>query len=272
MPVAHANGVDLYYELGGERGDPLVLIHGAWFNHHNWDPVVPEFSRSFRVLNYDRRGHGQSERVTTQGSAEEDALDASATLTRLGLAPAHVVGQSTGAIVALRLAVDHPQAVRTLSVHEPPLLGLLADDPSLAPMLAESRLRREAVRKVLEDGDSERGARLFVETQVAGPGGWDKLPRQIRETFVANAANYLDEMRSTSDATIDLGALSRFKKPALLSYGGRSSPLMKPIIEKLASAMPASRVCTFAEAGHNAHISHPQEFARTITAFAKSSE
>lgn len=272
MPIEEANGVDLYYELHGERGDPMVLIHGAWFDHHSWDPVVPEFSRSFRILNYDRRGHGQSERVTAQGSAQEDATDLSAILTRLNLAPAHVVGQSTGAIVALRLASNHPQVVRSLSVHEPPLLGVLADDPSLTPMLAESRNRREAVLKVLEEGDWEGGAQLFVETQMAGPGGWDRLPMPIRETFVANAANYLDEMRNPSDNDIDLEALSRFRRPALLSYGRRSSPVMKPIIEKLASAMPASTVYTFAEAGHNAHISHPHEFARTITAFAKSSK
>lgn len=271
MPVAEANGVGLSYELHGEQGEPMVLIHGAWFDRHSWDPVVPGLSRSFRVLTYDRRGHGQSERVATPGSMEEDATDAAAMLTRLGLAPAHVVGQSTGAIVALRLATNYPRVVRTLSVHEPPLLGLLAGDPSLAPILAEARIRREAVLRVLENGDREGGARLFVETQMAGPGGWDRLPKAIREAFVANTANYLDEMQNPSDTNIDVDALSRFGRPVLLSYGGRSSPLMKPIIERLASALPASSVHTFAEAGHNVHVSHPQEFARTITAFANSS-
>lgn len=272
MPVIDANGVGLYYELHGGQGDSIVLIHGAWFDHHNWDPVVPEFSRGFRVLAYDRRGHGKSNRVATQGSAEEDARDASSVLTRLGLAPAHIVGQSTGAIVALKLALSHPQVVRSLSLHEPPLLGLLAGDPSLVPLLAEARIRREAVMKVLESGDSEGGARLFVETQMAGPGGWERLPLPIREAFIANAGNYLDEMRNPSDSTIDLNTLSHFAGPVLLSYGGKSPPLMRRIIEELANAMPASRVYTFADAGHNAHLTHPLEFARTIMAFAGASE
>ncbi len=272
MPVEEGNGVGLYYELHGERGDPMVLIHGAWFDHHCWDPVVPELSSSFRVLTYDRRGHGKSQSAVSQGGMEEDALDASSLLNRLGLPPAHVVGQSTGAIVALRLVIRHPQVVRTLSVHEPPLFGVLAGDPAFAATLVEGARRREAVMKVLEAGDWEGGARLFVETQMTGPGGWDKLPDPVRETFVANARNYLDEMRNGSDATIDLNALGQFRGPALLSYGGTSGPLMRPVIEKLAKAMPPSRIHTYAGAGHNVQLTHPREFTSTITAFASFSE
>ncbi len=272
MPVEEANGVGLYYKLDGERGDPMVLIHGAWFNHHSWEPVVPELSRRFRVLTYDRRGHGRSSRVATQGSMEEDADDASALLSRLGLAPVHVVGQSTGGILALRLALDHPEVVRSVSVHEPPLLGMLADDPAFATMLAEGRTRREAVMRAIEAGNLEGGARLFVETQMAGPGGWDKLPSAIRDAFIANAGNYLDEVRNRSDATIDLKALAVVRWPSLLSYGRTSGPFMRTVIERLASVMPRSRIHVYAEAGHNVHLTHPQEFARTITAFADSSD
>lgn len=272
MPVVKANEVSLYYELHGDRGEPIVLIHGAWFDHRSWDPVVPELARTFRVLTYDRRGHGESQRVATHGSMEEDTLDASSLLNQLGLSPAHVVGQSTGAIVVLRLAIRHPEFVRTLSVHEPPLLRVLAGDPAFATTLAEGARRRDAVMKVLETGDWDRGARLFVETQMAGPGGWDKLPEPVRETFVANARNYLDEMRNGSDSDIDLDALARFPGPALLSYGGTSGPLMRPVIERLARAMPLSKIHTYAGAGHNVQLTHPEEFARTLTAFASSPE
>jgi pimeloyl-ACP methyl ester carboxylesterase len=58
----------LYYERAGERGAPLVLVHGSWGDHHNWESVVPSLAQSFRVLTYDRRGHSQSERPPGQGS------------------------------------------------------------------------------------------------------------------------------------------------------------------------------------------------------------
>ena len=72
------NGVRLFWELRGEAGDLLVLVHGSWGNHHNWDSVVPAFGRSFRVLTYDRRGHSQSQRPGGQGCIEEDVADLAA--------------------------------------------------------------------------------------------------------------------------------------------------------------------------------------------------
>jgi pimeloyl-ACP methyl ester carboxylesterase len=62
MPIDTINGVRIFWEQTGERGAPLVLVHGSWGDHHNWDAVVPALARTFRVFTYDRRGHSQSER------------------------------------------------------------------------------------------------------------------------------------------------------------------------------------------------------------------
>ncbi len=271
MPIVGANGVNLYYEMNGEHGDPIVLIHGAWGDHSNWQPVVPGLSENFRVLTYDRRGHSKSERTTTQGSYDEDALDASALLTRLNLTPAHVVGNSGGASIALKLAAGRPSIFRSLTVHEPPLFQLLADDPSTAPMLKEAGIRAEAVVKMLERGDRSGGARLFAETIALGPGGWDKLPPRLREIWITNADTWLDEARDPIGLSVDLKALSQFRKPAMLTYGGKSPPFFRPVIEKLAKRMPGSKVLSYPEAGHAPHISHPDEFVRRVTKFAESS-
>jgi hypothetical protein len=50
MPTTTANGYQLFYELGGTTGDPLVLVHGSWVSHHDWGLVVPGLSETFRVL------------------------------------------------------------------------------------------------------------------------------------------------------------------------------------------------------------------------------
>src|ERR1041385_6457371 len=83
-------------------GEPLVLVHGSWGDHHNWDPVVSALAESFRVLAYDRRGHSASERLAGQGSVFEDADDLAALINELGLAPAYVAGNSCGAVITLR--------------------------------------------------------------------------------------------------------------------------------------------------------------------------
>lgn len=124
--------------------------------------------------------------------------------------------------------------------------------------------------KVLESGDKQGGARQFVETIAFGPGAWDGLPPQLKDTFVNNADTWLDEMRDLHGLVIDFEALSRFRRPALVSYGGKSAPFFRPIVEKLASVIPKSRLETYPKDGHTPHISNPDEFVRRVTAFAQS--
>ncbi len=211
-----------------------------------------------------------SEKATTQGSVDEDALDCAEILARLNLAPAHIVGNSFGSTIALKLATRQPSIFRSLTVHEPPLFGLLADDPSTAPILSEGKNRADAVIKLLEKGDRSGGARLFMETLALGPGTWDKLHPRLRNTFVTNADTWLDETRDPTWMNLDLKELSQFQKPVMLTYGGKSPPFFKPIIAKLARIMPSSRVESYPTEGHAPHISNPSEFVRRVTAFAQS--
>ena len=75
MATAKVNGVELYYEINGTGEVPLVLVHGSWDSHDDWNLVVPRLADSFRVLTYDRRGHSESQRPTGQGSVREDVAD-----------------------------------------------------------------------------------------------------------------------------------------------------------------------------------------------------
>lgn len=269
MPTVEANGVNMYYELTGAQGEPMLLIHGSWGDHNNWSHVVPGLSQNFRVVTYDRRGHSKSEKTTTQGSVEEDALDAHEVLSRLRLAPAHIVGNSYGANIALNLAAIRQSAFLSITVHEPPLFDLLAGEPSEATAL-EGMKRVRAVIKLLESGDKTGGARQFVDTIAFGPGQWQKLSPELKETFIANADTWLDETRDPRGLSLDLKALSRFKAPAFLSYGGKSAPFFRPIVEKVAKALSSSRVEGFPEDGHTPHISNPNAFVKRVTEFARS--
>jgi pimeloyl-ACP methyl ester carboxylesterase len=269
LPFAEVNGTRLYYEVAGERGDPMLMIHGSWGDHNNWSRVVPELSKRFRVVTYDRRGHSKSERAKTRGSAAEDAMDASALLGRLGLAPAHVVGNSFGATITLKLAARQPSDFLSLEVHEPPLFGLLKGDPA-EPLALEGQKRAAAVAKTLERGDRGEGARQFVETLAFGPGQWERFTPEMKETFITNADTWLEETKDPAGDVVDLEALSRFRRPALLSHGGRSPPFFIPILEKVAAAVPGSVVQFYPDDGHAPHVSNPVEFVRRVTEFAAS--
>jgi len=111
------------------------MVHGSWGDHHNWDLVAPRLAETHTVLTYDRRGHSQSQRLTSQGSVHDDVADLAALIEQAGIAPAHVVGNSFGASICLRLAAERPELIRSLIVHEPPLVGLIAEDPAMASIL-----------------------------------------------------------------------------------------------------------------------------------------
>ena len=87
------NGINLYVETHGETGPPVILVHGSWGDHHNWDSVVPLLASNCRVTTYDRRGHSGSERPAGQGSVREDVRDLAALIDHLRIAPGHVAPQ-----------------------------------------------------------------------------------------------------------------------------------------------------------------------------------
>ena len=267
MSTARINGVELYYQLSGS-GEPLVLVHGSWGDHRNWDPVISALAESFRVLAYDRRGHSASERPAGQGSVFEDADDLAGLIDQLGLAPAHVAGNSFGAAVALRAATRRPEVFRSLIVHEPPLFPLLAGT-ELEAALAEVQRRVGAVVGLLEGGDHEGAARLFVETIAFGPGAWDgQLTPEMREMFIANAPTFLDEVRDPDALQMDLDALAGFDRRALLTSGTESAPFFGPVVDIVAQSLPRSERVTIDGADHVPQISVPGRYVELVTTFA----
>lgn len=263
MPISEINGVRIYWEAHGD-GLPLVLVHGSWGDHHNWAGVVPHLARTHQVVTYDRRGHSASERVATQGSVDEDVADLAALMAALRLPRAHVVGNSFGATIVLKLAATRPDLFATLTAHEPPLIGLLGNDPALTAVQA----RIGAVVATLQTGDHAAGARQFVDTVALGPGMWDRLPSDMRETFIQNAPTWMDEVNDQDAFTLDLARLATFDRPVLLTHGDQSPPFFGAILDRITGTLPQATRHLFSGAGHTPHLTHPEEFVRVVGAAA----
>ena len=267
MATATVNGVRLYYELTG-AGVPLVLVHGSWSSHREWDPVAAQLARDHRVLVYDRRGHSGSERPPGQGSVDEDVADLAALVEHLDLGPAWVVGNSFGGSIALRLAAARPALLRGASAHEPPLFALI-DDPALTPLLGEVGARIDAVAARIASGDHAGAAEQFVETVALGPGAWTSLPPEHREIVIGNAPTFLDETRDPEALRLDLRQLAAWPGPMLLTAGGTSPPLFAPVVARIAAAVPNAETLTFPQAGHLPHATHPDAWIAAIRDFAR---
>jgi pimeloyl-ACP methyl ester carboxylesterase len=261
MATITVNEVALYYTAEG-TGPNLILVHGSWGDADNWAPVAPLLAKHCTVISYDRRGHSRSERPPTQGSAHEDVADLAALIEALDLAPAFVCGNSYGALITLRLAATRSELVRGIVVHEPPGVALLFDDPAFKPLAEAAGQRLALVRALLEAGEYPAAAERFVDTVAFGPGEWARLPAPVRQTFVRNAPTFLDELRDPDAFALDLDALARYGKPALLTHGDHSPSMFAPILDRIAAVLPQAERHLYAGAGHVPHMTHPADYAR----------
>lgn len=262
------NGVRIAYADSGGASTPLVLVHGSWGSHHNWDAVVPALAGRFRVVSYDRRGHSDSERPAGQGYVSEHVADLAALIQGLGLAPAWVVGNSAGAVITLQLAAARPELLRGVVVHEPPLFGIL-DQGGVAAV--PSGPLAEVGRRIAA-GDHAGAAALFVEEVALGPGSWALMPEQMRAMMARNAPTFLDELNDPEWEILDDTGLARYGGPVLITSGDQSPPIFQAVVSRLAALLPQARHTTYPGAGHVPHVTHPEEYVAEVAAFVGSVE
>jgi pimeloyl-ACP methyl ester carboxylesterase len=183
--------------------------------------------------------------------------------------PAWVVGNSFGASIALRLASEHPDLFRGLIAHEPPLFSLLADDPSLSPMLVDVQRKIRSVVEQIASGDHAGAAEQFVETVALGPGTWATVPPDIQQVNIENAPTFLDEVNDPDQLAFELDWISGFSKPVLLTLGDQSPPTFAPVVTRLSGALPHAEVVTLPGAGHVPHATHPDAYVEVVIEFTR---
>jgi 3-oxoadipate enol-lactonase len=113
MERARINGVQIAYELRG-AGLPIVMIHGAQGDQTMFTRMASDFAGSYRVLTFDQRGSGLSEKPDMPYSIAMLADDTAALMDHLAIATAHIIGVSMGGMIAQEFALRHPRKVRSV--------------------------------------------------------------------------------------------------------------------------------------------------------------
>jgi len=113
MPLAKLNGININYQAEGE-GEPLVLIMGFTASRIGWMPQIPFFKRYYRVITFDNRGVGKSDKPSGPYSTRMMADDTVRLMDVLGIEKAHIMGASMGGMIAQELAINYPQRVMKL--------------------------------------------------------------------------------------------------------------------------------------------------------------
>jgi pimeloyl-ACP methyl ester carboxylesterase len=264
MRRAALDGLELEYELQG-RGEPVVLVH--WGVSAAWaEPLMhaPALGRH-RLLNYHRAGFAGSDRVQGPIGVADHASHCARLMDHLGIERAHVVGHSSSALIALQLALDHPEAVRTLALLEP------------ARPVPETELQTAFLREVVAPAVQRHRAADApgaVDTWcrgVFGPGYREPVERGLPglvEQAVADAdAFFLQELPALQQWTFTEDDAARVGHPTLIVCGEHTAPSFPERADLLASWLPEAERFELPGATHLLHVQEPRAMAEALAAF-----
>ncbi len=113
MPAVKVGDINIYYESLGP-GEPLLLINGLGAYSAHWTSLIPALSQEYRVITFDNRGTGQSDKPDIPYTMQMMADDAKGLLDAIGVNKAHVFGISMGGMIAQEFALNHPDKLISL--------------------------------------------------------------------------------------------------------------------------------------------------------------
>ena len=251
MSEIRVNGVSLYYEEHG-TGTPILCIHGTGSSTALWSRPAGELATHGRTVVYDRRGFGRSERPQPfVCGVHQHADDAAALIEALDLAPAVVIGRSPGGEIAVDLALRYPDRVRALALLE-------GGGMSLSPEF--DRWREELLTPVfaVAEQDAAKVGETFLRG-VLGDEGWQSLPDEVRQVFVANSPAILAEEKG-AQLEVTEAELGTIDRPVLVVGARDSGPAFADVVERMARAIPTARL-EWVDGSHLIDAAHPAVLA-----------
>ncbi len=264
-----ANGVTLEYTQRGV-GEAVVLVHAGIFA--DWfAPLLQDsaLTRQYRVISYHRVGYAGSDHVAGPLSITQQAAQLRALMERLGIRRAHIVGHSSGGIVALQLALETPAVVQSLALLEPALP--VAQSSGAQPAGSSSGMTEIMSR--LRAGDRAGAVDGFMRL-VAGPAYRPDLDGALPGAFqqgMTDAETFFDqELPAIRAWTFGAAEASRLTMPVLAVIGEKSpdvSPVWPERQRLLVSWLPDVEPFVLPGATHLLQLQRPHEMASALGAF-----
>ena len=259
MAFARLNGVVLHYEVSGAKElPPLIFSNSLGTDFRIWDAVVERLAGRFRLVRYDKRGHGLSEATPPPYALTTHVADLTALVDHLGIEKAAIVGLSVGGLIAQGLAALHPERIAALVLSNTAHkigneagwneriaavnaggLGAIAD-------IVMQRWFTPAYRRP-DNADFVGYLAMFTRTPVDG--------------YVGTCASVRD-----ADLTESTRAL---KVPTLCISGDQDGTTPPDIVRSMAELIRNSEFRVIADAGHIPCIEQPGAVADLIGAFLR---
>jgi 3-oxoadipate enol-lactonase len=261
MERARINGIELAYELLGS-GSPLVMIHGAQGDQTMFTDLARRFAENFKVLTFDQRGSGLSEKPHTAYSIPILADDTAALMDHIGFSAAHVIGVSMGGTIAQELVLRHPAKVRSL------ILGCTTPGGGRAIRIAGSAFAGAYSTEALSP--EERGRALaqaaFTKNYI------EQHPEIIPAMIEARRQRPLDQiaLERRLKAVLEHDACERLPQiacPTLVITGKDDALVAWQNSQLLAERIPSAKLVVLQPAGHCFWLEQPEQSRHAIIEF-----
>lgn len=266
MPTLQSNGITLAYEINGE-GHPLLLISGVGYGGWFWRKIVPGLAARYRVITFDNRGAGGSDKPAGPYSVPMLAADAAGLLEALAVPSAYVLGHSLGGFIAQELAVTRPHLVSKLILASTNHGGM-----KVMPITPEAL-------KVLTDRSGDplelirRGMAL-----AAAPGFAERQPEVVQELIQYRLSNPVPPAQYTAQVMAGAGMsalseaqvaerLAAISVPTLILFGEADNVVPPGNAALMADKLPNARTALLPNTGHIFAIEDPAETVQVVSEF-----
>lgn len=251
MPFTNINGIKVYYEVHGD-GETILLLHHGFGSTKMWKGIYPNLvEKDYRVILYDRRGYGQSEKGTHFEEfyvSDRFCLESVEELARLGeilnLDSFHIVGQCEGGVIGIEYAVKYPEQVKTMVVSSTQCF-------SKVPMV---ELNQSAFPKIFQDLEPEVKEKLI---DLQGREHIESFYNQFRQYGGAYGKGIFD-LRYLLPSVVC---------PTLVLYPDRSVLFDVEQAVEFYRHLPQGELAILPRCGHNTYEEQPEEYIRLVLNF-----
>ena len=248
-----------YAEQGNATGEAIIFLHAYVDSWYSYSRVLPLLSPEYHAFAPDQRGHGDSEKPDCCYTADDYAADVDAFMEALRVDKVTLVGDSSGGLIAQRVALDYPHRVSRLVLIGSPTT-LVHNE---AVMGWSETLRR------LEDPVPPEFVRNLLESIIHYPVPEEFLRRSILQSLRVPARVWRDYWEGVVLGVDDTARLGEIGAPTMILWGEWDALLPREEQERRAAAIPDATLKVYPGTGHLAHWVRPEWVVRDLEAFLK---
>ena len=263
------DGIELEYQVRG-AGAPIVFVHAGVFA--DWfEPLLDEAALKdrYRMVTYHRVGYAGSSDVIGPVSIAQQAVHLRSLLRKLEIRRAHLVGHSSGGIIALQLALDAPEIVHSLSLLEP----ALPVSPASAQRRPETKSGVALAMESYRAGNDVAAVDVFMQA-VAGPGYravvQERLPQAFGQAIADADTFFRQELPAVQQWSFHEEDARRIRQPVLAVMGARShevSPIWQQRQDLMNAWLPNVEAFVLSDATHLLHVQNSRDLAERLATF-----